>query len=51
MALKEIDYDLDLVGFTPDDLARLFNGNSGGGCATPTRCPIRRTRQSPNRAS
>ncbi len=39
LALKDVDYDLDLVGFTPEDLARLFNGNSGEGLCDPDEVP------------
>ncbi len=39
LALKDVDYDLDLVGFTPDDLARLFSGISEGGLCDPDEVP------------
>jgi DNA modification methylase len=38
--LKEMDFDLNLLGFDPDDLAKLLNGESKEGLTDPDEVPL-----------
>lgn len=39
LALKEVDFDLDLLGFSPDDLSRYIHTGGGDGLCDPDEVP------------